>query len=557
MNSSGLVLNSEQINYDGILYPLPYRAGALQRAKQIREHNQRAADLYERVFPLDALRLDPIDVPLPFASSAEDQQAASQYFAHDPQLPLSIVTITRNDDHVERMAERTQAFIDCIYNLANRFQRRVELIIVEWNPPADRPPLNEAFRFPTSDDFVSTSIVTVSSAIHQRYDLADRLPLYQMIGKNVGIRRARGEFILATNIDVLLSPALFEHITGPALRSGNIYRGNRWDVDRRILDLQSPDDMLEQAETLAFQVNYPHATVSFNDDIPEQIPMMDYLGYSLLPEVHTMACGDFQLMHRDDWSRVRGYSEIDTFSFHLDSLFAVTCHFAGIDEINFGNDYLHFHIDHTLGTSVKNDSYVIENSKVMKHLSMAGLTNLARNMELQGEHYQFNKANWGLAGHDLPVHAMTVAGWETQSYQPQAVSTDTSPGALDCVTLEAINIGDKQMQQQHALLDNIAEDIAAFLKNECQSRTPLIWGLGHRARVFRRFLARHGVTVDTFVDSEASAMQNPDGTTVINKDSLLASPDHFVVVFSMHADDIRHQLNTMNLTEGRDYLVGF
>src|SRR5262249_37142431 len=40
-------------------------------------------------------------------------------------------------------------------------------------------------------------------------------------------------------------------------------------------------------------------------------------GYPLL---HTNACGDFTLLSRDAWFRLRGYAELDVFSMHLDSL---------------------------------------------------------------------------------------------------------------------------------------------------------------------------------------------------------------------------------------------
>ena len=46
------------------------------------------------------------------------------------------------------------------------------------------------------------------SELHARYPHGDALPLYQMIAKNVGIRRARGQFVLATNIDILFSNEL-------------------------------------------------------------------------------------------------------------------------------------------------------------------------------------------------------------------------------------------------------------------------------------------------------------------------------------------------------------
>ena len=44
--------------------------------------------------------------------------------------------------------------------------------------------------------------------LHGCYAHAEALPLYQMIAKNVGPLRARGEFLLATNIDILFSDEL-------------------------------------------------------------------------------------------------------------------------------------------------------------------------------------------------------------------------------------------------------------------------------------------------------------------------------------------------------------
>lgn len=549
---------SETTSYESILYPLPYRQGALQRASGFNADNPRLGKLYQNLFSPQFLRLPPIEVPLPFYSQTNDQEQAQTFFDYDPQLPLSIVTVTRNDDHVERMDERTQAFIDCLYYLAEKYQRRVELIIVEWNPPSDRPPLAESFRFPADHAWMSTAIVTVSADIHNSYELADRLPLYQMIGKNVGIRRARGEFILSTNIDVLLSETLFDYITGSNLKKGHCYRGNRWDVDRRILDLDSPQAMIDSANELTFQINYPHATVPVGSSVPEKVLLQDMLGYQALPDLHTMACGDFQLLHRDDWAKVRGYCELDTFSFHLDSLFCVTCYHAGLEEIDMRDSRPHFHIDHTLGTSVQGDSYVIENTKVMKHISLAGLINLSRNMEEAGDFYVLNKTNWGLAGIDLPTNRVTSAEWETPYSRPTTVSDDAGKGALDCLTLATVNISDRQFQQQHDLIDQVATELSRYIKLNSVGREVVIWGTGQRARVFREFLARHGIAINTLVDSHASEThQLEDGTTILNQEALQGDTRYFVVIFSMYADDIRHQLDQLNYSEGNDYLVGF
>jgi S-adenosylmethionine hydrolase len=80
-----------------------------------------------------------------------------------------------------------------------------ELIIVEWNPPAGRDRLAKALRWPSDTGPCEVRIIEVPPEVHARYRQAAALPLYQMIAKNVGIRRARGEFILSTNIDIVFS----------------------------------------------------------------------------------------------------------------------------------------------------------------------------------------------------------------------------------------------------------------------------------------------------------------------------------------------------------------
>lgn len=552
-------MNSEEINYDAILWPLPYQREALLRAKYLRQTHCDLATLYEFVFNPENVRLPVIPQPIPFSSEVVDPtHSASKYFDHRPELPLSVVTVSRNDDHVEHMAERTQAFIDCLYYLAEKFRRPLELIIVEWNPPADRPGMEQAFQFPGEHPYVSTEIVTVPRELHQTFELAEQLPLYQMIGKNVGIRRARGEFILSTNIDVLLSEELFDYITGDKLRKGQLYRGNRWDVDRKILDLESAGEMITHARELTFQINYPHATVAVEAEVPQESPLVDYMGFRQLPPVHTMACGDFQLLHREDWARLRGFCELDTFSFHIDSLFTITCHHAGIKEFNFGNDFPHYHIDHTLGTSVKNDSYVIDD-KVMKHLSIAGLINLSRNMEAEGDCYIFNKVNWGMAGIDLPTANTTIADWETSPYQPHPPLLDASKGCVETLDLDTVNIDGKQNQQKHELLQSIANATAGYLREHFDEKSLCIWGAGQRARVLERFLSEQGIRIDGFFDRKHSNLSTEERHTDILDIANLQQKEanHFVLVCSMHADEIVQQLKQWDLVEGEDYLVAY
>jgi len=148
-----------------------------------------------------------------------------------PERPyLSVVVTARNDDHGGNLLGRMQTFLNGWIGQCKKVGLSSELIIVEWNPPADRPLLKKALRFPADLGPCSVRFIEVPPEIHKRYRHAQSLPLYQMIAKNVGIRRALGDFVLATNIDILFSNELIRYIAENRLRAGRMYRVDRYDV---------------------------------------------------------------------------------------------------------------------------------------------------------------------------------------------------------------------------------------------------------------------------------------------------------------------------------------
>jgi len=61
---------------------------------------------------------------------------------------ISVVVAARNDNHGGNMIGRMQAFVDSWIGQARRHDLSSEIIVVEWNPPADRPRLRDALRPP-------------------------------------------------------------------------------------------------------------------------------------------------------------------------------------------------------------------------------------------------------------------------------------------------------------------------------------------------------------------------------------------------------------------------
>jgi hypothetical protein len=160
----------------------------------------------------------------------------------DQEILLSVVATSRNDDHGANLKRRMQTFTNAFIAQCKRHDLRAELILVEWNPPADRPRLAQALKWPADPFPCDVRIIEVPHHLHQRFHCADALPLFQMIGKNVGIRRAKGRFILATNIDILFNDDLMRFLKEGKLEKGKLYRIDRTDVETDV----PPDAPIEE-----------------------------------------------------------------------------------------------------------------------------------------------------------------------------------------------------------------------------------------------------------------------------------------------------------------------
>ena len=160
---------------------------------------------------------------------------------------LSVVAASRNDDHGGDPLIRTQIFINNFARQCEKYRLPAELIIVDWNPVPDRPGLAAVLHLPDESTFVQARTVTVPRLLHQRLKYAERLPFFQMIAKNVGIRRATGQFVLATNIDILFSDELMQFIARQQLDPKKQYRVDRYDIESGLSQQATLEETLDYA----------------------------------------------------------------------------------------------------------------------------------------------------------------------------------------------------------------------------------------------------------------------------------------------------------------------
>ena len=365
--------------------------------------------------------------------TSEEAQAFRPY--------ISVVAASRNDDHGGDPLIRTQIFINNFALQCEKYFLPAELIIVDWNPVPDRPGLAAMLSVPSNTSYCQARVIVVPTVLHYRLKYSDKLPFFQMIAKNVGIRRARGSFILATNIDIVFSDELIQFIAGQKLDSKKLYRVDRYDIQSGLSKDLTVDETLEYAwsnpirthrryqpeklvrhlydEELFKKVCIPDpefreknegVEVIYEDDVWQVRP-----GRSVdLSELHTNACGDFTLLSREGWYAVRGYPEFEAFSFNIDSMGLVAAHYGGYEEVSLLPPCVCFHIEHGIGSGWTPEG----ETKLFNRLRDEGILNpewpvltpLVEEMRARGKPLEFNHARWGMADFDLPEQMMGDTG---------------------------------------------------------------------------------------------------------------------------------------------------
>lgn len=202
-----------------------------------------------------------------------------------PPASLSIVITGRNDNYGGDFTER---FLRTLrFNLERLAERRVphEVVLVEWAPPADRPRLIDLVRDAIPALAPAVRAYLVDARYQEACSLNPRLAYLEYMAKNVGIRRARHEFVLATNTDIYLGRGVVDALTQSTLKAGTIYRTVRLDVRLGTDESRVDWAMLE--------------------DERNQHPRR-----RLKPPLYSGASGDFTLTDRATFHALRGYNEV-------------------------------------------------------------------------------------------------------------------------------------------------------------------------------------------------------------------------------------------------------
>jgi hypothetical protein len=363
-----------------------------------------------------------------------------------------------------------QWFVDGLAWNADRLGASVELVLVEWNPPRDRPPLRDVLRWPSSKSALSVRLLTVPAVEHKRLLPDGGIPMMQMIAKNVGVRRALGHNVLATNIDILLAPELFD-IAATVDAEGTVWRADRNDVEFPFSDdVVTVEQALESCRS--HPIRYERRDGIYYPGIGRSLPIYQGLGdfltwqlsrlrtatgrlphrstdvavsapsisrhrpdnarsprsvlrfaadrsramvdLAVLPKLNVNACGDFTLLSRQDWSRFRGYPELIVHSMHLDTIFMHQMHANGLRFADAKPPAVAFHMEHSVGSGWTPEGHEKHFASVeqrgMPHITPAELRSMKRSLHRarNRETFLYNGPGWGLEGAQVADASVTT-----------------------------------------------------------------------------------------------------------------------------------------------------
>ncbi len=251
---------------------------------------------------------------------------------------LSFCVHSRNDNHGGDMYRRMKTCLMGFFEQAERHRLRSEIVLVDWNPPINKPLLKDIYQWPKHSEFCSIRLIVVPLAIHQRYIGWEKIPVNNCAAQNVAIKRANGNFILSTCVDNLLSDELVRFLASEKLEENKIYRMDRSNVHRAVTRLKSLNE----------QLSYCSQNVVSSDPF---LPDQSLPGFDGAPGLYTGAPGDFTLMARKYWHEVHGYPEIDLVGRTSDSVLCYMAYLAGTKIEALCEPMRLYHIDHDVRTN--------------------------------------------------------------------------------------------------------------------------------------------------------------------------------------------------------------
>ncbi len=255
---------------------------------------------------------------------------------------ISVVIVGRNDNYGVDFAGRLSNFVEHLDRQIKDDSNLLELIIVEWNPLPEHPTIKEIL--PKTDNLF-IRVITVDNETH--LTVGNEIPVYECYAKNVGARRANGNFVLLTNPDILFTDELITEFSKRRLRDGDYYRLDRYDFDSKGMSQLPKDEWINFAIRNTFQAHIVNDLAAASPKF-DSVPSIWHLPRSLITNrsLHSNGAGDFILISKPALEHIGGLFENTKEIYHNDSTSMMRFGHFDLKHVVFSIPLCIFHQDH-------------------------------------------------------------------------------------------------------------------------------------------------------------------------------------------------------------------
>ena len=299
----------------------------------------------------------------------------------------TFILTSRNDDHDPGL-RRLKVCLACLFHHMESRGVDSELLLVEWNPPANRPGLADVLPWPTGQQHWTVRAITVSPEVHSQWAGRGRtIPLYVLAARNVGLRRARGQWVLPMNQDCFFTDRLADRLADPSiLRQYAFYRAVRADI---------PPAVIRPAGGVAKILRQAEQTTDIVMHVPEN-----------QRKAFTNGSGDFMLMHRSAWEQLRGYPERRLYGVFLDAIQVHMALQAGYKQVIWPTSSCIYHVTHEWGWLP--NLFAGLDAMGYPYMSEQAYIRWARSVRNGWSPHIVNGEDWGLGQLALPEREIDV-----------------------------------------------------------------------------------------------------------------------------------------------------
>tara|TARA_Y100000593_G_scaffold57381_1_gene106751 strand:- start:851 stop:1744 length:894 start_codon:yes stop_codon:yes gene_type:complete len=204
-------------------------------------------------------------------------------------MKTSVVITSRNDNYGGHLNERATY---CLNSMCDTFD---EVWYVDWNSPSDKSSLLYDIKNDIKTNNRLNHIVVnpqVAGLLTNNDPNAQKC--CEVLGRNLGIKRATGDWIVSSNIDIIAPKKEDLNQLLSTIDKNTFYTLSRRHINRKEFENYSYDKFTELR-------NHLYKTTEPREHTEKVVEGDDY---SIIN-----CCGDFQIAHRDLWCDIKGFEE--------------------------------------------------------------------------------------------------------------------------------------------------------------------------------------------------------------------------------------------------------